>query len=121
MSTVLAPTNEAIRKYFQPYLQYIDNTIDSVPRRVMYTLIRSALIENLWYKSDLKRLDPDWKSISGYSRMIADVPSIITGSVHASNSFIYKVNKLIESPEMNSVVGGVYLKYKNSVSGTGCS
>lgn len=112
LSTILAPTNDAIRQYFQPYLQYIDNTIDSVPRRVMYTLIRSAIIENLWYKGDLKRLDPDWKSISGYSRMIADVPSIISGSVRSSNSFIYKVNKLIESPEMSSVVGGVYLKYK---------
>jgi uncharacterized surface protein with fasciclin (FAS1) repeats len=112
LSTVLAPTDDAIRAYFQPYLQYIDNTIDSVPRRVMYTLIRSALIENLWYKSDLKRLNPDWKSISGYSRMIVDVPSIISGSLRASNSFIYKVNKLIESPEMSSVAGGVYLRYK---------
>lgn len=112
ITTLLVPTNEAIKKYFEPYMGAIDNTLDSVPKPVMYSLIRATIVDNIWYLSDLKRMDPDWRTLAGYTRMIADVPSLITGSVRASNSIIYKVNKVLLSPEMHSVMGGILLKYK---------
>ncbi|MFT4094657.1 MAG: fasciclin domain-containing protein [Niabella sp.] len=112
LSTLLVPTNAAITEYFTPYLQYLDNTIDSVPKRVMYSLIRACIIENLWFKSDLQRYDPDWRALTGYPNMITNVPSLISGSVRASNSIVYKINKVVPSPEMHSVAGGVYLRYK---------
>src|SRR5690606_15533383 len=52
-STLLVPTDEAIRTYFEPYLPELDNTIDSVPQRVMASLIRASQIPNLYFKSDL--------------------------------------------------------------------
>ncbi|MBZ4192454.1 fasciclin domain-containing protein [Niabella beijingensis] len=112
VTTLLVPTNEAIRTYFEPYMGAIDNTLDSIPKPVMYSLIRAAIVDNIWYQSDLKRMNPDWRTLAGYTRMTADVPSLISGSVRASNSVIYKVNKLLLSPEMHSVMGGILLKYK---------
>ncbi|WP_346237055.1 fasciclin domain-containing protein [Niabella insulamsoli] len=112
ITTLLVPTNAAIQAYFEPYLPYIDNTLDSIPKRVMYSLIRAGIVDNIWLKGDLKRADPNWRSLGGFINMIMDVPAAIVGSVKASNSIIYKVDKVIESPEMNSVAGGILMRYK---------
>lgn len=112
LSTLVVPTNDAILTYFEPYMDDLDNTIDSVPRKVMYTLLRACIMDNIWYKSDLVRNDPEWRMFVARPYMILDVPGSIVGSVPASNSVIYKTNKVIESPEMNSVEGGIYMKHK---------
>ncbi|WP_460766398.1 fasciclin domain-containing protein [Niabella terrae] len=112
ITTLLVPTNDAIRAYFKPYMGAIYNTLDSVPQPVMYSLIRATIIDNIWFESDLERLDPDWRTLAGYNHMIADIPSLITGSIRSSNSTIYKVNQLLLSPEMHSVMGGILLKYR---------
>lgn len=112
LSTLLVPTNEAVLAYFEPYMEEdLYNTIDSLPQRVMYSLLRSSVIDDIWFKGDLERNDPEWRAFS-LARIprIEDVSPLISGSVPASNSVIYKVNKLIESPEMHSVEGGVYMK-----------
>lgn len=112
-STLLVPTNEAILEYFEPYMEEdLYNTIDSLPERVMYSLLRSSIVGDPWFKSDLERNDPIWRAFLAKPLLIQDVPASITGSVPASNSVIYKVNKIIESPEMHSVEGGVYMKYR---------
>lgn len=113
LSTLLVPTNEAILEYFEPYMEEdLYNTIDSLPERVMYSLLRSSIISDVWYKSDLERNDPVWRAFNAQPLMVQDVPKSIIGSVPASNSVIYKVNQVIESPEMHSVEGGVYMKYR---------
>lgn len=112
-STILAPTNEAILAYFEPYMEEdLFNTIDSLPVRVMTSLLRASVIADFWFKSDLKRYDPVWRPLSGHPAAIMDVASHITGSVPASNSIIYKMDKLVESTEINSVQGGVYMKFR---------
>ncbi|HEY9559814.1 MAG TPA: fasciclin domain-containing protein, partial [Anseongella sp.] len=112
-STLLVPTDEAILSYFEPYMEeLLFNTIDSLPKRVMNSLLRSTIISDFWFKSDLVRYDPLWRPIVGHPQSIFDVETAITGSVPASNSVIYKVNKVVESPEMHSVQGGVYMKFR---------
>lgn len=112
-STLLVPTDEAIRAYFEPYLPELDNTIDSVPQRVMASLIRSSQIPNFYFKSDLvSKEDGGLREAKAYVYLMPDIAPVITGSVLASNSVIYKTNVLIESAEMNSVEGGIYMKHK---------
>ncbi|WP_257669250.1 fasciclin domain-containing protein [Parapedobacter tibetensis] len=112
-STLLVPTNEAIMAYFEPYLPDLDNTIDSVPQRVMASLVRASQIANFYFKSDLVRKeDGGLREGKAYVYLVPDISSLITGSVLASNSVIYKTNQLIESAEMNSVQGGIYMKHK---------
>src|SRR3546814_20545028 len=89
------------------------NTIDSLPKRVMNSLLRSTIISDFWFKSDLVRYDPLWRLIVGHPQSIFDVETAITGSVPASNSVIYKVNKVVESPEMHRVQGGVYMQFRH--------
>ncbi|GGH18454.1 hypothetical protein GCM10011418_22130 [Sphingobacterium alkalisoli] len=112
LSTIFAPTNEAISAYFAPYMDMIHNTLDSVPVHVMYSFIRSSIHANLWYKSDLERSIPEWSSLSGFIQYANPVLDAITGVTHASNSFIYKVNTLMESPDMHSVRSGIMMQYK---------
>ncbi|SKC06758.1 Fasciclin domain-containing protein [Sphingobacterium nematocida] len=112
LSTLFAPTNEAIAAYFEPYMDILDNTLDSVPPHVMYSIIRSSVHANLWYHSDLVRNDPQWNALTGFIRFGNPVLESIEGMTPASNSFIYKTNRLMESPEMSSVRSGIMMKYK---------
>lgn len=112
-STLLVPTDDAIMAYFEPYLPDLDNTIDSVPQRVMASLIRASQIPNLYFKSDLvSKEDGGLRESRAYVYLVDDISSVITGSVPASNSVIFKTNRLIESAEMNSLEGGIYMKHK---------
>ncbi len=112
LSTLFAPTNEAIAAYFAPYMDLLDNTLDSIPKHVMYSLIRSSIHTNSWYKSDLERNNPQWSSLTGFIKYANPVLESIVGVTPASNSFIYKTNKVMESPEMNSVRSGIMMMYK---------
>ncbi|MFC3196841.1 fasciclin domain-containing protein [Parapedobacter deserti] len=112
-TTMLVPTNEAILNYFEPYLPELDNTIDSVPKRVMASLIRTAQLPNYYLKSDLvSKEDNGLREARAYVYLAPDIANVITGSVPASNSVIYKTNVLIESADLNSVEGGIYMKHK---------
>ena len=112
-STLLVPTDDAIMAYFEPYLPDLDNTIDSVPKRVMASLIQASQIPNLYYQSDLVSMeDGGLREGRAYVYMMPDIASVISGSVLASNSVVYKTDVLIESPQMNSVEGGIYMKEK---------
>ncbi len=111
-STLFAPTNQAIADYFKPYMHLIHNTLDSVPKHVMYSLIRSSVHSNMWYHSDLVRNDPAWSALTGFIKFGNPVLESIVGVTLASNSFIYKTNKVMESPEMSSVKSGIMLMYK---------
>lgn len=112
LSTLFAPTNAAITEYFKPYMGLIDNTLDSVPKHVMYSLIRSSVHANLWYPSDLKRNQPQWSALTGFISFGNPALESITGYTAASNSFIYKTNRVMESPEMSSVLSGILMMYK---------
>lgn len=112
LSTLFAPTNQAIADYFAPYMDILDNTLDSVPKHVMYSLIRSSVHANLWYHSDLVRNDPQWNALTGFIRFGNPVLESIVGTTPASNSFIYKTNRVMESPEMSSVRSGIMMKYR---------
>lgn len=112
LSTLIVPTDDAILAYFDPYMEDLDHTIDSVPREVMYSMLRASVIENIWYKSDLARLKPEWRMFTARPFVVQDIPNAIIGSVPASNSVIYKTNQVIEPPVMHSVQGGILMKHK---------
>ncbi len=112
LSTLFVPTNQAVADYFAPYMDILDNTLDSIPKHVMYSLIRSSIHSNLWYRSDLERNNPQWSSLTGNISYANPVLESIVGVTPASNSFIYKTNRVMESPEMNSVRSGIMMLYK---------
>ncbi len=113
LTTVFAPTDAAIQEYFEPYMADLYNTIDSVPEKIIYEIIRSTIVPNIWYKSDIVRNNPELKAVSGaYPQVISQVPSYISGSIPASNSVIYKTDQLIVPPKLHSVEGGIYLKHR---------
>ncbi|MEJ5995640.1 fasciclin domain-containing protein [Pedobacter sp. Du54] len=109
LSTFFAPTNEAVMKYFEPYLPDLYNTIDSLPKNIKTEILRATLLADTWYKSDIVRNNPELRTTT-YPQIITKIGPIIVGSVPASNGIIYKVNKFIEPPKLNSVEGGVYMK-----------
>lgn len=111
-STLFVPTNEAIAKYFEPYMDDIHNTLDSIPVHVMYSFIRSSIHSNFWYPSDLQRNDPEWVALTGHVSYANNVLPSIQSVTPASNSLLYKVNTIVESPDMNSVRSGIMMKYK---------
>ena len=111
LSTVFVPTDEAIKQYFEPYLSDLYNTVDSVPEKIIYEILRSSIVGDAYFKSDIVRNNPELRALSGYPQIIHSIPSYITGSVLSSNSVIYKLDHLIEPPKLNSVEGGVYIKY----------
>ncbi len=110
LSTLFVPTNKAIETYFEPYLGDLYNTIDSVPHYVTTLIINSGILADLWFKSDIARNNPEVNTGTYIQRTI-DLASHINGSILASNSIIYKMDKMIEPPRLNSVEGGVYIKY----------
>ena len=111
LSTVFVPTDDAIRTYFEPYMSDLYNTIDSIPKKMISEILKSCIVGDTWFKSDVVRNNPELRALSGYPQIVHNIPSFISGSILASNSVIYKLNHLIEPPKLNSVEGGVYIKY----------
>lgn len=111
-STLFVPTNEAITNYFEPYMDDIHNTLDSVPIHVMESFIKSSVHKDFWYPTDLQRSEPEWNALTGFVQYGNNVLPTITAVIPASNSLIYKVNTIVESPDMHSVRSGIMLKYK---------
>lgn len=108
-STIFAPTDEAIREYFQPYLDDLYGTVDSIPPSIISEILKANVLADPWFKSDIARNNPELRT-NTYPQVIIKIAPIIVGSVLASNSVIFKVNKLIEPPKLHSVEGGVYMK-----------
>ncbi len=114
LSTVFAPTDEAMLAYFTPYSQHFGGTpgtLDSVPEFVRTQVIRTALLAEPWFKSDVVRDNPKIR-VGGFPQEVSKIAPTIVGSVLSSNSVIYKVNKVVESPILHSVEGGVYMREK---------
>lgn len=110
LSTLFAPTNQAVMEYFSPYLADLYNTIDSIPQFIKSEIVKgSALLGDTWYKSDIIRNKPELRTTT-YPQLIQMIAPTIVGSVLTSNGIIYKVNKFIEPPKLHSVEGGVYMK-----------
>lgn len=109
MSTLFAPTDEAVNAYFEPYLPDLYNTIDSIPKLIKTEILKAVLLADPWYKSDIARNNPELRT-GTYPQIINRLAPTIVGSVPASNGVIYKVNKFIEPPKLHSVEGGVYMK-----------
>lgn len=109
LSTLFAPTDQAIMEYFEPYLPDLYNTIDSIPKLIKTEILRGVLLADTWYKSDIIRNNPELRTTT-YPQIVNMIAPTIVGSVLASNSVIYKVNKFIEPPKLHSVEGGVYMK-----------
>ncbi|WP_423127781.1 fasciclin domain-containing protein [Gaoshiqia sp. Z1-71] len=110
LSTVFVPTDEAIQDYFEPYMADLYHTIDSIPEKIITEIIKSSILADTWFKGDIIRNNPELRT-NTYPLTIIDLPSHIVGSILASNSLIYKIDKMIEPPKLHSVEGGVYIKY----------
>lgn len=114
LSTVFAPTDEALLQYFIPYSRHFGGTpgtLDSVPEFVRTQVVKTALLAEPWFKSDVVRDNPKIR-VGGFPQEVSKIAPTIVGSVLSSNSVIYKVNKVIESPILHSVEGGVYMREK---------
>ena len=109
LSTLFAPTDQAIMEYFEPYLSDLYNTVDSIPKLIKTEILRGVLLADTWYKSDIIRNNPELRTTT-YPQIVNMIAPTIVGSVLASNGIIYKVNKFIEPPKLHSVEGGVYMK-----------
>ncbi|NGM61209.1 fasciclin domain-containing protein [Sphingobacterium sp. SGG-5] len=114
LSTVFAPTDEALLAYFTPYAAHFGGTpgtLDSVPEFVRTQVVRTTLLAEPWFKSDIVRDNPKIR-IGGFPQEVSKIAPTIVGSVLSSNSVIYKVNKVVESPILHSVEGGIYMREK---------
>jgi uncharacterized surface protein with fasciclin (FAS1) repeats len=109
LTTMFVPTNEALMNYFKPYLPDLYNTIDSVPKLIISEVLKSSVLADTWFKSDIVRNNPELRT-NNYAQVLGKIAPTIVGAVSASNSIIYKVNKMLEPPKLNSVEGGVYMK-----------
>jgi uncharacterized surface protein with fasciclin (FAS1) repeats len=110
LSTLFAPTDQAVMEYFEPYLPDLYNTIDSIPKFVQTQILSgAALLGDTWYKSDIARNKPELRTTT-YPQLVSMIAPTIVGSVLTSNGIIYKINKFIEPPKLHSVEGGVYMK-----------
>lgn len=109
LSTLFVPTNEAIQEYFEPYMSDLDNTLDSIPKKLITEIINCGFLNDIWFKSDIARNNPEVNTTT-YVQKNIDLASHISGSILASNCVIYKLDKMIEPTKLNSVEGGIYLK-----------
>lgn len=118
--TFVAPTNQAIRELFGPYLkENFYNNYDSIPASLVSEILKTSFAENYWGMSDITRGNnpPNYfLSISfAYVRLANEIEPYYAGGVPSSNVMIYKVNKTPTPPMLNSVEGGIYVnqsKYK---------
>lgn len=113
-STMFIPTDEAMLQYFTPLLSHFGGTLDSVPEFVKTEVVKYATYDDPWFKSDVVRNSPKirYTTNGGFVQEIGGIVPTIVGSVLSSNSVIYKVNKVIESPKLHSVEGGIYMREK---------
>lgn len=111
LSTMFVPTDEAILQYFTPLLPHFGGTLDSIPDFVKTQVVKTAILADPWFKSDIVRDNPKIR-IGGFPQEVSKISPTIVGSVLSSNSVIYKVNKVVESPILHSVEGGVYMREK---------
>ena len=112
--TLLMPNDEALMKYFAPYLtpdQWIK--VDSIPDEFVIAFFKSLAAntgDNVWGLSDIDRNSPYFTSTDkSILPLKNNISSLYTGAVQASNGLIYKLNKVPEIPLMSSVEFGYYL------------
>ena len=111
--TFIAPTNESIRKFFSPYLaDNFYNCYDSIPNSLVAPILQTALVSDYFGMSDITRGNrvPFIRSVaSTYIRKGNDVEPYYAGGVPSSNAMIYKIDKMMTPPLLNSVEGGIHV------------
>ena len=115
--TFIAPTNEAMEKFFGPYMEEnFDNNWDTIPMKIKDMVVKALFAPDHWGMSDITRgyKPPTYfKSVSNvYLRLANDVEPYYESSVASSNAIIYKVNTMPTPPLLNSVEGGIHLNPK---------
>lgn len=119
VSTALLPTDAAMQEYFGPYLTPdLLTSFDSVPNELVVPFLQSLVFDYtyVWGISDIDRNYPYFYSYGNVMAMISnrnDIPAMFTESVVSSNSMIYKLNKVPETPLMTTVGGGFYIRHKH--------
>lgn len=112
--TVVAPTNEAIRKLFGPFLEdNFNNSYDEIPETLVESILKTIFVRNFWGMSDITRgIDPPnfFLSInSTYVRMGNNIEGTYEEGLPSSNAMIYKLNTVPTPPLLNSVEGGIHV------------
>lgn len=112
--TIVAPTNEAVRQLFGPFLQEnFNNSYDEIPETLVKSILNTIFVRNFWGMSDITRgIDPPnfFLSINSiYVRMGNDIEGTFDKGLPSSNAMIYKVNKVPTPPLLNSVEGGIHV------------
>lgn len=112
--TIVAPTNEAIRKLFGPFLEdNFNNSYDEIPETLVKSILNTIFVNNFWGMSDITRgIDPPnfFLSINmTYVRMGNDIEGTYAEGLPSSNAMIYKVNAVPTPPLLNSVEGGIHV------------
>lgn len=112
--TFIAPTNEAIRKLFGPFMEdNFNNDYNLIPATLVESILKTAFAHNFWGMSDITRgINPPnfFLSInSTYIRMGNNIEGTYAGGLPSSNVMIYKVNTVATPPLLNSVEGGIHV------------
>lgn len=112
--TFVVPTNKAIRDFFGKYLEEnFYNEYDSIPTSLVRPILESGLVNSYWGMSDITNNPNSFVNIIfGYPRKVNDIQANYVAGLPSSNADIYKLDKLLEPPVLNSVEGGIYINQK---------
>lgn len=118
-NTAFLPTDAAMQAFFEPYFTpELLVCFDSVPNELVVPFLKSLVSRNysstVWGLSDIGRNNPYFYSYSGAMLSLKnDLNGMFTGSLVSSNSMIYKVNRVPETPLFTSLYAGYLIKYKH--------
>lgn len=116
--TMFAPTDEAIMKFFEPFLVHFENDIQKVPEALQAAILNcvssgyGSSARLFWGMKDITRNWPYFIS-NGivYTRLANEIEPNYVGSTPSSNAAIYKVKEMVLPPMLDAVEGGIYMHH----------
>lgn len=117
-NTAFLPTDAAMQTFFEPYFTpELLVSFDSVPNELVVPFLRALVSQKtatVWGLSDIERNLPYFYSYSGAMLPLKNnLSSTYTGAILSSNSMIYKVNQVPDTPLFTSVEAGYLIRYKH--------
>lgn len=114
---IIAPTDQAIRDYFDPYMneEQLGTEYKDFPRNMLISILKTLISTTsyCWGIGDIDRNNPYFTTSLGTVLPLEnDIKGTFAGSVFSSNAIIYKVNKMPVIPMLQSIEGGFYINRK---------
>lgn len=113
MFTMFVPTNAAIKKFFDPYIEKF-GSYENMPKHTVDEILTSIMAYSsspvCWGMSDVSRNKPylimESSAVLGYEN---DLQAMYEAPLLSSNANIYKVNELPLPPSLHSIEEGIFL------------